>query len=80
MGRADAVLALAGLTNCQREVVLMKARGMTAAAIAADLVRTEDTVKSHLYAAYKRLGIKKSSQLVVLCTLAGYITTWKDAA
>ncbi len=76
----EAQQALSRLTASQRRVALMKARGLTAKEIAEALACSEHTVKSHLYNAFLALEIDTSTQLAVLCTLAGEITTWKEAA
>lgn len=69
-----------GLTEAQRDVVRLTAVGMQAKEVSRQLGITEAAVRGRLFYAYSKLGIKKATQAAVLCTLAGEITDWKNAA
>ena len=53
---------LAALTARQREILSLVAEGLANARIAKRLFLTESTVKQHLGAAYKHLGVKNRAQ------------------
>jgi DNA-binding NarL/FixJ family response regulator len=53
----------AGLTESERRVVQMAARGLANRAIADELVVTLRTVESHLTHAYRKLGVRRRSEL-----------------
>lgn len=58
--------ALAGLTERQRQVVVLAAEGLGNALIARRLNLSEATVKVHLKAAFRTLGVTRRSRLVSL--------------
>lgn len=54
-------------TTRQREILTLAAQGMTASVIAARLYVSVNTVKNHLAAAYRRLGVHNAPAAVAVC-------------
>jgi DNA-binding NarL/FixJ family response regulator len=66
--------ALAGLTNREREVVALVARGMSNDDIAAHMVISPTTAKTHVSRAMTKLHARDRAQLVVLAYESGLVT------
>jgi DNA-binding NarL/FixJ family response regulator len=65
--------ALAGLTAREREVVVLLAQGMSAEQIAAHLVLSPLTVKTHVNRAMTKLGVRDRARLVVVAFQVGLV-------
>jgi DNA-binding NarL/FixJ family response regulator len=67
-------LALASLTRRQRQIVRLRARGLTIAEICDRYYLSENTVKKHLHAAFRTLGlsaVRHQARLSRACYLLG---------
>jgi DNA-binding NarL/FixJ family response regulator len=66
--------ALAALTNREREVVALVARGMSNDEIAAHMIISPTTAKTHVSRAMTKLHARDRAQLVVLAYESGLVT------
>jgi DNA-binding CsgD family transcriptional regulator len=65
---------MAILTDRQRQMLILAGQGKTVPQIAAELWVSEDTVKTTLLNARRRLGAKTTAQAIVLAFQAGELS------
>jgi DNA-binding NarL/FixJ family response regulator len=65
---------LEDLTPRELEVLRLIARGHSNADIAAELVTSMATVKTHVNRIFRKLGVRERAQAVVLAYECGYVT------
>lgn len=71
---------LATLSGQERQIVVLMAGGLTVQEVAKAMGISNRTAIYYKRCAYAKIGINKATQAAVICTLAGLVTDWREAA
>lgn len=72
--------AIDSLSAQERELAVRLSSGQSVKVIAYQTGKRQSFVEYMRHDMYIKLGINKVAQLAVICTLAGLVTDWRNAA
>lgn len=71
--------AFAALSDGQREVALLAAKGVCNKEIARRLGLSVRAIESRRRHIYQKLGVETIAQIAIMACIAGLVTDWSDA-